>query len=75
MVYANFKGTTTEGHALVNAISHNCTCTFGVFGVRVTTCPPHLALINDQIWVDGLLFERWRFAHVAPGAAQRVIAG
>jgi len=75
MVYANFKGSTAEGHALVNAISHHCTCTFGIFGIRVSTCPAHDALLNDQVWLDSMLFERWRFAHVAPGAAQRVIAG
>jgi hypothetical protein len=73
MVYSNFKGTQAEGRELVNAINHNCNCSYGLFGMRVSTCPPHQAMIDDQAWLDTLLFERWRLARVAPDAAKRVI--
>jgi hypothetical protein len=75
MVYANFKGNQIEAHALVAALSHNCDCKFGVFGMRLTTCPPHRALLEDAPWLDRMLFERWLMHRENPDAAQRQITG
>jgi len=72
MVYMNFRGTKSEGRDLVDAIAHNCACQFGFFGIRQVTCVPHQALMDDQAWLDGLLFARWWCARTAPGAATRV---
>lgn len=58
-----WHGNTQESSALVDAIAHNCTCEFGLMGVRVTTCAPHKALTDDQRWLDGLLYARKLRAH------------
>lgn len=68
----HFIGTQQEGFDLVNALSHNCDCKFGLMNVRLSTCVPHAALIADQRWIDALVFERRRFAIQLPDAAQRV---
>lgn len=55
---AEFHGTQMESFDLVNAIGHNCDCTFGLMGVRLSTCVPHAALLADQRWLDGLVWMR-----------------
>jgi hypothetical protein len=53
-----WHGTRQESLDLSNAIAHNCTCEFGLLGVRLTTCAPHRMLVEDQRALDGLLFVR-----------------
>lgn len=53
-----FHGTEDEMRDLLNALTRNCACTFGLMGVRLTTCAPHDALVHDQRWLDHLLFAR-----------------
>jgi hypothetical protein len=68
-----FHGTAEEANDLVNALARFCSCGFGLMGVRLTTCPGHSALIADQRWLDGLVFEKRRCAIHFPGAGMRVI--
>jgi hypothetical protein len=56
-----WNGTRQEALLLVNILSSNCACEFGVMGVRLTTCASHRMLTEDQRALDGLLFAR----HVA----------
>ena len=53
-----WNGTQEESLALVNAIARNCTCEFGLMGVRLSTCAPHRMLTEDQRALNGLLFAR-----------------
>jgi hypothetical protein len=53
-----WHGTQQESFDLVNAIAHNCTCEFGLLGVRLATCAPHRMLTEDQRALNGLLFAR-----------------
>ena len=53
-----WNGTQEESFALVNAIARNCTCEFGLMGVRLSTCAPHRMLTEDQRALNGLLFAR-----------------
>ena len=52
-----WRGTAAESQALVDAIVHNCTCEFWR-NVRLTCCPAHRMLVEDQRALDGLLFAR-----------------
>jgi hypothetical protein len=54
----SWHGTQQESFALVNSVARNCTCEFGLMGVRLTTCGPHRMLMEDQRALDGLLFVR-----------------
>ncbi len=53
-----WNGTQQESFDLVNAIARNCSCEFGVMGVRLSTCGPHRMLTEDQRALNGLLFAR-----------------
>lgn len=53
-----WHGTQDESFALVSAISRNCSCEFGVLGVRTRVCIPHQMLLEDQRALNGLLFAR-----------------
>jgi len=53
-----WHGTQQESFDLVNAIARNCTCEFGLMGVRLSTCAPHRMLTEDQRALNGLLFAR-----------------
>lgn len=53
-----WHGTKEESLDLVNAVAHNCGCEFGFMGIRLSTCPPHKLLAEDQRWLDAVLFER-----------------
>ena len=53
-----WHGTQDEALALVDALARNCTCQFGMMNVRLSTCPGHTALVEDQGFLDRLLFER-----------------
>jgi hypothetical protein len=57
-----WHGSQQESFDLVNAIARNCTCEFGLMGVRLSTCAPHRMLTEDQRALNGLLFAR-RMAH------------
>jgi hypothetical protein len=53
-----WHGTQQESYDLINAIARNCTCEFGLMGVRLATCAPHRMLTEDQRALNGLLFAR-----------------
>lgn len=53
-----WHGDPTESLALVDASNRNCGCKFGLMGVRLTTCGVHDAMVNDQRFLDGLVFMR-----------------
>jgi hypothetical protein len=53
-----WHGTQQESFDLVNSIARNCTCEFGLMGVRLATCAPHRMLTEDQRALNGLLFAR-----------------
>jgi hypothetical protein len=53
-----WHGSQQESFDLVNAIARNCTCEFGLMGVRIATCAPHRMLTEDQRALNGLLFAR-----------------
>lgn len=53
-----WHGSQQDSFDLVNAIARNCTCEFGLMGVRLATCAPHRMLTEDQRALNGLLFAR-----------------
>lgn len=53
-----WHGTTEEISALVDAVTRNCTCEFGMMGKRLFTCAPHKMMHEDQRALNGLLFAR-----------------
>jgi hypothetical protein len=53
-----WHGTEKESRELIDVISRNCSCLYDPAGARTATCAPHRALIDDQHWLDALLFER-----------------
>jgi len=57
-IKVSWHGTQQESFDLVNAIGRQCTCEFGLMGVRLTTCSSHRMLLEDQRALDGLLFVR-----------------
>lgn len=71
-----WNGTHAEAQALIEAISHNCGCEFGIMGVRKSTCAPHDAFAHDQRFLDGLLTafhwrdELFREEHMLPREAE-----
>jgi hypothetical protein len=71
-----WHGSQQESFDLVNAIARNCTCEFGLMGVRLATCAPHRMLTEDQRALNGLLFarrmgERLRREEFSRGRTQR----
>jgi len=57
-IRVSWHGTQQESFDLIKAIGRNCTCDFGLMGVRLTTCSSHRMLMEDQRALDGLLFVR-----------------
>jgi hypothetical protein len=53
-----WHGTLHERRELSNAVRHNCSCEFGLMGVRLSTCASHHMLNEDQRALNGLLFGR-----------------
>jgi len=53
-----WHGTQQDAFELATAIGRNCTCEFGIMGVRLSTCSAHNMLVEDQRALDGLLFVR-----------------
>lgn len=53
-----WNGTRQESFDLINAIARNCTCEFGIMGIRLSSCAAHRMLTEDQRALDGLLFAR-----------------
>lgn len=68
-----FHGTRLDSDELITAIARNCTCAFGIMGVRTSTCAGHDMLVNDQRALNGLVWERRLWAAYFPGAGLRVI--
>lgn len=66
-----WHGTPDEAAALTEAISHNCDCTFGIMGVRLSTCKAHDAFTHDQKWCDNLVFLR-RYYVVHPSKKEEM---
>lgn len=69
-----WNGTNDESAHLLGAVARNCTCEFGLMGVRLTTCTPHRMVLEDQRALDGLLFarrtaDRWRRQEFSPISA------
>jgi hypothetical protein len=57
-IQVSWNGTQEESFALIAAISRNCTCEFGLMGVRLSACTSHRMLTEDQRALNGLLFAR-----------------
>jgi hypothetical protein len=55
---AVWHGTSEEASVLAGVIARNCTCEFGLMGVRITTCGPRRSPKEAQRALDGLLFAR-----------------
>lgn len=72
MAPVQFHGTPAEARVLLDVLNHNCECEMPL-GIRLSTCPVHTALINDQKWLDHLLFARRWITKRYPRASQRVI--
>jgi hypothetical protein len=54
-----FHGTEIESKALLDALSHHCSCTYDEAQLkRTSTCSAHMMLLGDQRALDGLLFGR-----------------
>lgn len=53
-----WHGTQEESFDLTNALSRNCSCEFGLAGVTLKTCAPHLMRVEDQRALNGLVFAR-----------------
>jgi hypothetical protein len=53
-----WHGTLVENRELMLAVSRNCTCEFGLMGMRLTSCAPHRMLMEDQRALNGLVFGR-----------------
>lgn len=62
MAVVVWHGSQAEASALIDALSHNCACEYGVMGGRKTTCAAHEAFVTDQRFLDGVLAERQRRA-------------
>jgi hypothetical protein len=55
---ASWPGTPQENLDLMRAVTRNCACEFGLMGMRLTSCPAHQMLAEDQRALNGLLFGR-----------------
>ncbi len=55
-----FHGSEAERFELLTAIQHNCACLFAMNGTKTSNCEPHRALVEEQRFMDGLLFSRYR---------------
>lgn len=54
-----WHGTDQERVTLLAAMSNNCVCQYDdTNAVCLRRCPSHAALVEDQRFLDGLLFER-----------------
>ena len=58
MPVVQWFGTRQESSDLIAAITRNCTCEFGLKGIRLKQCGPHNMLTSDQRALNGLLFAR-----------------
>jgi hypothetical protein len=63
-----FNGSRAEARELIAAIAHQCSggaptedgqqCTFDSTGVRNVSCAAHIALMDDQRFLNGILWMR-----------------
>jgi hypothetical protein len=58
MTKIHWNGTILEELDLLAAVQHNCACRFDGLGERLSVCPGHVMLANDQRALDGLLWHR-----------------
>jgi hypothetical protein len=58
MTYTRWHGTRFEEFDLLAVVRRHCTCEADEDGVRLSVCPPHRMLLEDQRALDGLLFAR-----------------
>jgi hypothetical protein len=58
MTYTRWHGTRFEELDLLAVVRRHCTCEVDEDGVRLSVCPPHRMLLEDQRALDGLLFAR-----------------
>lgn len=56
--YARWNGDQAEGMALADASNHNCTCKYDGDGFQSSTCGVHLAIKQNQRFLDGILWGR-----------------
>lgn len=52
----SWHGTDAEKDAFQAAVIHNCECVMGAMGMRTFTCVLHKAMLEDQAWLDRMLF-------------------
>ena len=54
-----WPGNDEEKSEVLVAIGHHCECVYdSETNEKTSSCPSHLALVNDQKFVDGLVFYR-----------------
>lgn len=53
-----WHGTEAEYKDLKRAVERNCTCVTTLAGVRLSICPSHKIIEQNQRVLDGLLFAR-----------------
>lgn len=64
MAEAQWNGTTQESRELVATILRYCTCTYGEAGEITNLCASHRALLQDQHWLNHVVFLRRISAHL-----------
>ena len=55
-----WHGTPLEQRDLLRAVSRNYVREFDPMGTRLSSCPPHRMLVEDQRALNGLIFVRRR---------------
>lgn len=59
MVDIEFHGSEVEKADLLACLARNCECQYApVTNIRMTCCPGHKALVEDQKFVDRMVFMR-----------------
>jgi hypothetical protein len=58
MPSVEFHGTDSERSDLLACLNRQCQCTYAPSGARMTCCPGHHALVEDQKFCDRLVFMR-----------------
>jgi hypothetical protein len=53
-----WKGTEAESFFLLKVVERHCACEFANTGALVRACGPHVAIVTDQRFLDGLVFAR-----------------
>lgn len=53
-----WHGTAQERDQLTGVFAKNCQCEYAPDGTRKTTCSVHQAMLEDQRFMDGLVYAR-----------------